>query len=98
MDLQLVQTLISSLGFPIICTIGLAFFVYLVWKAQREDYNCQLKTMSERCLAREERLYQQLDKYNETLVEATSTLSKIDARISVLEDIVCEKYSKEEEE
>lgn len=97
MDLQLVQTLISTLGFPIVCTIGLAFFVYLVWKAQREDYNNQLKTMSQRCLAREERLYQQLDKYNETLDEATSTLSKIDARISVLEDIVCKNYSKEEE-
>jgi len=49
--------------------------------------------MSERCQAREERLYQQLDKYNSALTEATSTLSKIDARISVLEDIVCKEHS-----
>lgn len=95
MDLQSIQTLVSTLGFPIVCTIGLAAFVYLTWKGQREDYNNQIKTMSERCLAREERLYSQMDKYNDALSAATNTLSKIDARISVLEDIVCNNQSKD---
>ena len=91
MDAQTIQTLISTLGFPVVCTIGLGVFVYNIWKAQREDNNAQLAQMSERCLAREERLYQQMDKYNAILADAVETLTKIDTRISVLEQIVSDK-------
>lgn len=88
MDAQTIQSLISTLGFPIVCSIVLGIFVFKIWKAQREDNNAQLAKMSESCLAREERLYQQMDKYNETLSNAVETLTKIDTRISVLEEIV----------
>ena len=88
MDAQNIQSLISTLGFPIVCSIVLGIFVFKIWKAQREDNNSQLAKMSERCLAREERLYEQMDKYNEILSDAVETLAKIDTRISVLEEIV----------
>ena len=95
MDAQTIQTLISTLGFPIVCTLGLGFFVFKIWKAQREDNNAQLSQMSERCLAREERLYQQMDKYNAILSDAVETLTKIDTRISVLEEIVSNNQQQE---
>ena len=88
MDAQTIQSLISTLGFPIVCSIVLGIFVFKIWKAQREDNNKQLAQMSERCLAREERLYQQMDKYNEIWSDAVETLAQIDTRISVLEEIV----------
>lgn len=88
MDAQTIQSLISTLGFPIVCSIVLGIFVFKIWKAQREDNNAQLAEMSKRCLAREERLYEQMDKYNEILSDAVETLAKIDTRISVLEEIV----------
>ena len=94
MDTQTIQSLISTLGFPIVCSIGLGVFVFKIWKAEREDNNAQLEQMSERCLAREERLYTQMDKYNQILSDAVKTLTKIDTRISVLEEIV----SKENEQ
>lgn len=93
MDAQTIQSIISTLGFPIVCTIGLGVFVFKIWKAQREDNNKQLEQMSERCLAREERLYAQMDKYNQILGDAVETLTKIDTRISVLEEIVSKKES-----
>ena len=93
MDAQTIQSLISTLGFPIVCSIVLGIFVFKIWKAQREDNNAQLAKMSESCLAREERLYQQMDKYNETLSNAVETLTKIDTRISVLEEIVSKNES-----
>lgn len=93
MDAQTIQSLISTLGFPIVCSIGLGIFVFKIWKAQREDNNSQLAKMSESCLAREERLYQQMDKYNEILSNAVETLTKIDTRISVLEEIVSKNES-----
>lgn len=91
MDTQTIQSLISTLGFPIVCSVGLGVFVFKIWKAEREDNSEQLAQMSERCLAREERLYQQMDKYNEILSDAVETLVKIDTRISVLEEIVSKK-------
>lgn len=91
MDTQTIQSLISTLGFPIVCSIGLGVFIFKIWKAQREDNNAQLEQISERSLAREERLYQQMDKYNQILSEAVETLTKIDTRISVLEEIVSKK-------
>lgn len=94
MDAQTIQSLISTLGFPIACSIGLGIFVFKIWKAQREDNNAQLAKMSESCLAREERLYEQMDKYNETLSDAVETLAKIDTRISVLEEIVSKNENK----
>lgn len=93
MDAQTIQSLISTLGFPIVCSIGLAIFVFKIWKAQREDNNAQLAKMSESCLEREERLYQQMDKYNEILSDAVETLAKIDTRISVLEKTVSKNES-----
>ena len=93
MDAQTIQSIISTLGFPIVCTIGLGVFVFNIWKAQREDNNAQLAKMSERCLAREERLYQQMDKYSQILSDAVETLTKIDTRISVLEEIVSKTES-----
>lgn len=93
MDAQTIQSLISTLGFPIVCSIGLAIFVFKIWKAQREDNNAQLAKMSESCLEREERLYQQMDKYNEILSDAVETLAKIDTRISVLEEAISKNES-----
>ena len=93
MDAQTIQSIISTLGFPIVYTIGLGVFVFNIWKAQREDNNAQLAKMSERCLAREERLYQQMDKYSQILSDAVETLTKIDTRISVLEEIVSKNES-----
>ena len=94
MDAQTIQSLISTLGFPIVCSIVLGIFVFKIWKAQREDNNAQLAKMSERCLAREERLYEQMDKYNQILSDAVETLAKIDTRISVLEEIVSKNENK----
>ena len=94
MDAQTIQSLISTLVFPIVCSIVLGIFVFKIWKAQREDNNAQLAKMSERCLAREERLYEQMDKYNEILSDAVETLAKIDTRISVLEEIVSKNENK----
>ena len=93
MDAQTIQSLISTLGFPIVCSIVLGIFVFKIWKAQREDNNAQLAKMSERCLAREERLYQQMDKYSQILSGAVETLTKIDTRISVMEEIISKNES-----
>ena len=87
-DLNGFQTFISTLGFPIVCAIGLGYFIFRVWKAQREDNNKQMENMAERCQKREDKLFAQIDKFSETLDKFNFTLTRIDTRISVLEDVI----------
>lgn len=88
MDLQVIQNLISGLGFPIVCTLGLGYFVFKIWNAQRGDFNKQLQEITERADEREKSLYGLMDKYNMALSDAVETLARIDTRISVLEKII----------
>lgn len=37
MDVNAITMLINSVGFPIVCVLGLAFFIYKNDKAQRAD-------------------------------------------------------------
>lgn len=87
-DLNNLQSFINGLGFPIVCAIGLGYFVCKVWKAQREDNNKQMEKMAERCQKREDKLFDQIDKFSETLDKFNFTLTRIDTRISVLEDVI----------
>lgn len=36
MDVNTLQTLITTLGFPIVCTIALGFFIYKVWGSMEQ--------------------------------------------------------------
>lgn len=87
-DLNGLQTFINSLGFPIVCAIGLGYFIFRVWKAQREDNNKQMENMAKRCQQREDKLFDQIDKFSTTLDKFNFTLTRIDTRISVLEDVI----------
>ena len=45
--------MISTLGFPIVCVIGLAFFIWKVWTHYRDDMNANMERLQERCIERE---------------------------------------------
>lgn len=64
--------LIPTLGFPIVCVIGLGWFVYKIYqdsqkeKAELAEQNAAtLKAVQEKCQEREDKLYAQLDKQTE---------------------------------
>lgn len=85
MDINVVQQLITSLGFPIVCVLALGWFVYQNSKNQREDNKAQMEAMAERCQKREDKLYEQIDKFNVVLNSFNETLIRIDARLEALE-------------
>ena len=85
MDINVIQQLITSLGFPIVCVIALGWFVYQNSKNQREDNKAQMEAMAERCQKREDKLYEQIDKFNVVLNSFNETLIRIDARLEALE-------------
>ena len=85
MDINVIQQLITSLGFPIVCVLALGWFVYQNSKNQREDNKAQMEAMAERCQKREDKLYEQIDKFNVVLNSFNETLIRIDARLEALE-------------
>lgn len=85
MDLNALAEIISSLGFPVVCVLGLGWFLHKVWINSREDMVKQMELMGERCQAREDKLYEQIDKFSDTLNNFNATLTRIDLRLEEVE-------------
>lgn len=80
-----VLTAISTVGFPIVAVIGLAFFIYKVWVKSQESMQNQIQSAAELNRIREEKLYEQIDKFNATLSDFNCTLISIDKRLELIE-------------
>jgi hypothetical protein len=84
-DIGTITTLIGNLGFPIVAIIACGWFVLNMVKAYRDDLNSQMKQMQSSYEAREEKMYLQLGRFNDTLDKFNETLIKIDKRLEVVE-------------
>ena len=70
MDVTTITQIIDNQGFPILCALALGWFVYKIYIQSTK---------------REERLYSQIDKFGDSLNSFNTTLTKIDARLEVVE-------------
>ena len=66
---------IETIGFPIATTVASGVFIYKTQQQSSEDYN-----------KREERMFEQLDKFGDSMDKFNETLTKIDERLHDLED------------
>lgn len=83
--MEQILTAISTVGFPIVAVIGLAFFIYRVWVKSQESMQNQIQSAAELNRIREEKLYEQIDKFNSTLSDFNCTLISIDKRLELIE-------------
>lgn len=81
MTIEVITSLITTVGFPIVAVIVCGYFIYKITQTYRDDLNKQL----ERSAEREERLYTQLGEFGETLNNFNETLTRIDVRLEALE-------------
>lgn len=63
--LTAVAELIPSLGFPIVCVVGLGWFIYKIYSDTTKQNNENMDKVQSRCKEREDKLYAQLEKQNE---------------------------------
>lgn len=80
-----VLTAISTVGFPIVAVIGCCWFIYTFWKKEQEQTQIQLKMIIDQSQKREDRLYEQIDKFSNSLDNFNTTLNSIDKRLAVIE-------------
>lgn len=83
--METIVTIIQTLGFPIACVIGMGYFIFNMWDRQTKEWQAQSDAMAERCQKREDKLYEQINRFNDTLNSFNETLIRIDTRLEVLE-------------
>ena len=79
--LEEITKLITTLGFPIVCVIGCAYFINYIIKAERDENQ-----------KREEKYIETINKFSIVLEKVNDNLSAINKRLEYLEnklDEVC---------
>ena len=89
MDVNTVQTLITSLGFPIVCVIALGWFIYKAFEkftAQAENREEKLYTVIAQAQETNERLSQTNAEFVSVLNTYKSDLDDIKADVSEIKE------------
>ena len=76
-----ISNLVTTLGFPIVCVIGCAYFINYIIKAEREENQ-----------KREEKYIETINKFSVVLEKVNDNLSAINKRLEYFEnklDEVC---------
>lgn len=73
MDLKTIQALITSVGFPIVCVLGMGFFIWQIYKQSVE---------------RENKLYTQVKESREVNAKAIDTIAKYAEKLDTIQQDV----------
>lgn len=76
---------IPTLGFPIVCVLGLGWFIYKIYTDTTNQNNENMAAVQARCKEREEKLYAQLDKYNETNGKFANIIAQYDIKLNTIQ-------------
>ena len=79
MDVNTVQTLITSLGFPIVCVIALGWFIYKAFE--------KFTSQSEK---REEKLYEEIKENRAVNAKAIETIAHYADKLETIQNDVSE--------
>ncbi len=90
MDVNTVTTLVTSLGFPIVCCLGMGWFILKFYKDYTTDSKENMTKVQERCLKREERLYEEIAANREVNSKAIETIAKYADRLECIQNDVSE--------
>ena len=83
--LAAITELIPTLGFPIVCVVGLGWFIYKIYTDTTKQNNENMAAVQARCKEREEKLYAQLDKYNETNGKFANIIAQYDIKLTAIQ-------------
>lgn len=88
MDAELITNLIGSLGFPIVCVLGMGYFIFHIYKTTTKNNEENMEKVQARCAEREERLYTEIALNREINAKAIETISLYAERLdSIKQDV-----------
>lgn len=88
MELATLIELISAVGFPIVCAVGMGWFIYQVFLKTTAQSQENMKQVQDRCAEREEKLYSQITKAQEINGQAIATITLYAERLTDIQQDV----------
>ena len=85
MDLAAIGSLIGTVGFPIACAIGMAWFIFIIYKNTPKENAANMEKVQQRCQEREEKLYYELEKCREVNEKAIDTIAHYAEKLDTIQ-------------
>ena len=90
MDISAITGIISNLGFPVACVIGLALFAWYMVKYTNETSVKNMEKVQNRCKEREEKLYEEIKANREINAKAIETIAHYAEKLDVIQSDIKE--------
>lgn len=88
MDLNSIVQLITTLGFPIVCVIAMAWFIYKFYNDGQKQNAENMEKVQERCKEREEKLYAEIKENREVNAKAIETIAHYAEKLDIIQQDV----------
>lgn len=88
MDLNSIVQLITTLGFPIVCVIAMAWFIYKFYNDGQKQNAENMEKVQERCKEREEKLYAEIRENREVNAKAIETIAHYAEKLDIIQQDV----------
>lgn len=85
MDVNVISTLITTLGFPVVCVIGLGWFIYKIYLDTQEQNKQNMSSLQERCKEREDKLYEEIKANREVNAQAIATIAHYAEKLDIIQ-------------
>lgn len=85
MDANTVSTLITTLGFPIACCVGMGFFIFHIYKTTTKENKENMEAVQARCAAREEKLFEEIKLNREVNAKAIETIAHYAEKLDTIQ-------------
>lgn len=90
MELATIAELIPTLGFPIVCVLGLGWFIYKIYTDTTKANAENMEKVQARCQEREDKLYAQLEKQNEINGSFATIIAQYEVKLEAIREDVSE--------
>lgn len=90
MDIAAIKELITTVGFPIVCVIGLGWFIYKIYTDTTKENNENMEALQERCAAREEKLFDEIKETRAVNAQAVATIAQYAEKLDTIQADVSE--------
>lgn len=77
--------IISTLGFPIACVLGMGYFIYKIYNDTTAQNNKNMEKVQARCQEREDRLYAEIAENRKVNQQAIETIALYAERLTHME-------------
>ena len=90
MDITTISQLITNLGFPIVCVLGLAWFVYQMFTKVVQQSEDNMVAVQSKCQEREDKLYEEIKANREVNAQAVATIAICTDKLTTIQNDIDE--------